>query len=307
VRDSLKAVLHDLRAGFVAIVAVVGAAIYAQFVGSDMRALFGASAIAFYLAGLSRPRRASTPAWRQGLIVSLPGLLGDAALIVNNGVRRLDIPIAITLTSIACAIAGVGTRRLFISSRRRAIGVAVLFTIAMASWVTLGLPWLLAQLSFHLDTRAAPSLRFTSLDGTPVRVPDPQGRIMVLAFWTTWCLPCRWELPEVERAQARFAADPRVAFWAVDVAWGPESMQRARSFVRLKGLAIPAAFDSGFTSRALGVHALPAIAVIDGKGLLRLTHSGFDRSEDLSGRLSAVITRILDESAVATRSKEATR
>jgi thiol-disulfide isomerase/thioredoxin len=295
-RGSVKAVGQDLMAGLVAIVAVVGTAIYTQFVGSDLRALFGMSGIAFLLAGLARPGRAGSPAWRQGLVVSLPGLLGDVALIVNNGWHRLDIPIAITLTSIASAITGVAIRRLSTGTRGRAMGLAAVFTVALALWVTIGLPRFLAHMSMRWETRTAPSLRFSSLDGATVRVPDPQGRVVLLAFWATWCLPCRWELPEIARLQERFATNPHVAVWAVDVGWGTESPRRARIFLERMGLAIPVAFDSGFTAQALGVHALPAIALVDGAGRLRLMHSGYDRSEDIAGRLSAAITRVLEES-----------
>lgn len=89
-RSPAKPVVQDLMAGLVAILAVVGTAVFAQFVGSDMRALFAVSGVAFFLAGLVRPGSAGSPAWRQGVIVSSPGLFGDVALIVNNGVRRLD-------------------------------------------------------------------------------------------------------------------------------------------------------------------------------------------------------------------------
>jgi thiol-disulfide isomerase/thioredoxin len=296
VRDVVRSVLGDLLAGLAAIAAVVGTAVFTQFVGSDMRALFGMSGVAFFLAGLARPGRAGSPTWRQGLIVSLPGLLGDVALIVNNS-HRLEIPVAITLTSIAAAAAGVSTRRLVAGGRGRAIGLAVVFALALASWVAVGLPRFLAAMSFRWGARPAPALRFTSLDGAPVLVPDPAGRVVVLAFWATWCLPCRWELPEIGRVQQRFAADPRVVVWAVDVDWGPESPRRARRFLERKGLSVPAAFDSGFSSRALGVRALPAIALVDGTGRLRLTHSGYDRSEDVPGQLSAAIARVLRESA----------
>lgn len=93
----------------------------------------------------------------------------------------------------------------------------------------------------------------------------------------------------------------------MDVAWGPESPRRARAFLQRKGLVIPAAFDSAFTAQALGLHALPAIVVVDGEGRLRLTHSGYDRSEDIPGRLSAAIKRVLAESAANSGSGRANR
>jgi thiol-disulfide isomerase/thioredoxin len=156
---------------------------------------------------------------------------------------------------------------------------------------------MLTAMSFHWRTTAAPPLRFVSLDGAAVPVPDPGGRVVVLAFWTTWCLPCHWELPEIERVHRRFSAEPRVVIWAVDVGWGAESMTRARRFLERHGLALPAAFDSGYTARSLGVHALPAIAVVDGSGRLRVTHTGYDRSEDLAAGLSSAIAKVLADDA----------
>jgi hypothetical protein len=90
----------DLGAGLVAILFVVGVSVRASFVGSDLRALFAMTATAFYLAGLIRGgERRLNPGWR-GLLVSCPGLLGTAALIVNDGLHRLPIPIAVSLTAI---------------------------------------------------------------------------------------------------------------------------------------------------------------------------------------------------------------
>jgi thiol-disulfide isomerase/thioredoxin len=206
-------------------------------------------------------------------------------------------PLAITLTSILCSIAGVAARRLAATSLPRSLAAAVLLVAALCLWVMVGVPRFVAGTGYHWSTRACPALAFRSLDGEPIVVSDPRGRVPVLAFWATWCLPCRWELPELVRIRRRFAADPRVAFWAVDVGWGPESPIRARGFLERRGLALPAAFDSAFTAQALGVHALPAIAVVDGRGRLRLTHAGFDRSEDLAGRLSRAIERVANESA----------
>lgn len=292
-RDSSRAL--DLTTGLVAIATVVLTAVSFQFVGSDLRWLFGVSGVAFYLAGSGRPGRPGSAAWVQGLVVSLPGLLGDVALIANNGLHRLDIPIGITLTSIASAIAGVATRRAARLAPLRAIALAAGFAVVLASWVGIGLPRLLVRMSFRWDTRPAPALRFVSLDGDAVRVPDPAGRTVVLAFWATWCQPCRWELPEIERLHERFAADARVALWAVDVGWGPESPRRAREYLDRRRLVIPAAFDSGFTAQALSLHALPSIVIVDGQGRQRLTHSGYDRSEDLPRTLSAALARILSE------------
>ena len=53
----------------------------------------------------------------------------------------------------------------------------------------------------------AANLNFTLKDanGKPVKLADFKGKLIVLNFWATWCVPCRAEIPTLVGLQTKYA------------------------------------------------------------------------------------------------------
>jgi peroxiredoxin len=45
----------------------------------------------------------------------------------------------------------------------------------------------------------APNFELTMIDGSKVTLDQLRGQVVVLNFWATWCVPCREELPLLDR------------------------------------------------------------------------------------------------------------
>jgi len=289
--------LAELGAGFLAICIVLAAAISIHAIAKDLRLLWVLTGTAFFVAGYARGRSAVHSVWSHGVLVSCPGLLGTAALIMNDGLHRLLMPIALAVTATLLTVAGIETRRLWSGSRRSSWLLCFISFAALAFICIVAVPFLSAHASVkHMD-RSAPSFALSALDGTPLKSSDMRGRVVVLSFWTTWCLACHWELSEIESAYKRYQHDPEVLFLAVDMNWGGETPAKARDFLESKKLDLPAGFDSGGAARALGVDSLPTLIVLDQQGNIRMVHYGYDASEHIETVVSKSVQSLLSPPA----------
>lgn len=62
------------------------------------------------------------------------------------------------------------------------------------------------KLSFFDQPHTLPDLRFADSDGRSLSLQDFRGRPILLNIWATWCVPCREEMPSLDRLQAKIGA-----------------------------------------------------------------------------------------------------
>jgi len=96
-------------------------------------------------------------------------------------------------------------------------------------------------------------------------------RPLVVAFYASWCQPCRDELRAVEAVRARLGGDDRVAFVAVSIDEG--SLDRAEGVVRRWGYEGPVMRDVD-SAEAFGVPPIPGLFVFDSNHILRFSSVG---------------------------------
>jgi len=111
----------------------------------------------------------------------------------------------------------------------------------------------------------APLAAFQDLDGKRVRLADFKGDVVLLNFWATWCAPCVYEMPSLDRLQSILAGEGlKVLAVSIDRA-GRAVVEPFAKKLDLKHLAIyldpKSVLASGF-----GISGLPSTFLIDAKG-----------------------------------------
>ena len=118
----------------------------------------------------------------------------------------------------------------------------------------------------------APELNLPRLEGdAPASLSDYRGRVVVLNFWASWCVPCRDESPLLERWHKRIRPQGGTVLGidALDVS------SDARAFVREYGLSYPILRDgSGDSGADYGLVGYPETFVIDRRGRITAVKRG---------------------------------
>jgi thiol-disulfide isomerase/thioredoxin len=116
-----------------------------------------------------------------------------------------------------------------------------------------------------------PALSLSDLEGKPHSLADYRGKVVLVNFWATWCVPCREEMPSIERLRSSLDGRPFVVL-AVNLA-EPES--RIRKFLEAVPVSFPVLLDKNAqTAKAWQARVLPATFIVGPDGVVRYQYFG---------------------------------
>ena len=153
--------------------------------------------------------------------------------------------------------------------------------LAISAWYCISyIPDQMKSATNHFGDGAAPAFAFQAVSEGAVPTAATPGKVLVIAFFGTWCPPCLQELPELALVRADLQDRRDIEFVVVATNSGGDTPERLRSFGRLRHVTLPLAFDAGGKAHAaFHIHGYPGLVVIDRAGRVRLTREGYNSSE----------------------------
>ncbi|MEP7240024.1 MAG: TlpA disulfide reductase family protein [Devosia sp.] len=127
----------------------------------------------------------------------------------------------------------------------------------------------LAALNGTGTGRGYADLPFADKDGKPVTLKDFAGKTLLVNFWASWCIPCRAEMPALDKLAAAQNDD---SFMVLPINTGEAQPDKGKAFFAAGGWAhLPLYIDPNFavldrlktTAVSLG---LPTTLLLDKKG-----------------------------------------
>lgn len=120
----------------------------------------------------------------------------------------------------------------------------------------------------------APGWKLTGLDGKTVKLSDFRGKVVILNFWATWCMPCRVEIPHFVELQKQYG-DRGLAIIGVSLdEQGPEVVKKFVKQIGMNYLVVTG--NEKIVAAYGGIEGIPTTFVIDRKGRIVRGYIGYN-------------------------------
>jgi thiol-disulfide isomerase/thioredoxin len=119
--------------------------------------------------------------------------------------------------------------------------------------------------SFLDQPRSLPDIRFVDGEGRSLSLQEFRNRPVLLNIWATWCVPCRQEMPALDRLQADVGASE---LFVLALSIDRQGMPVVKKFYQELGVVSLGAYidQAGEVSSELNTIGVPTTLLIDREG-----------------------------------------
>jgi peroxiredoxin len=133
-----------------------------------------------------------------------------------------------------------------------------------------------------------PDFNEKDLAGKPLSIANYKGKVVLINFWATWCMPCVFELPNVLKIYEKYHAQ---GFEIIGISLD-QDQQTLERFIKKNNMTWPEFFDGqGFDNKLAvkyGIMGIPATFLLDGNGKIIAKDL---RGEELEQAVAKALTK----------------
>lgn len=137
------------------------------------------------------------------------------------------------------------------------------------------------------DISAAPDFTLDDASGASVRLSQFRGKVVLLNFWATWCVPCRKEIPWFMEFQDTYRDR---GFAVLGVSLDDGGWKAVKPYIDQMKINYPVMVASGdIAARYGGLTSLPVTLIIDKNGRIAMTHAGLWPKSEYEAAINTIL------------------
>ena len=139
------------------------------------------------------------------------------------------------------------------------------------------------------DFQKAPAFTLLDVDGKPVSLKDFEGKVTLINFWATWCVPCRREMPDLVKLYNQHKAE---GFEVIAISMDDEeTRQDIVPFMTELGMNFIILLTDGKVQKDYQLFGLPSTFLLDRAHRIRFSYIGAQPK----AVFEAAVTKLLAE------------
>ena len=138
------------------------------------------------------------------------------------------------------------------------------------------------------DRRVAPDFTLSDASGQPVKLSDFRGKVVLLNFWATWCVPCKAEIPMFTELQQSYGNRD---FAILGISMDEDGWDSVRPYIAEQRMNYRVMIGNPDIAQLYGgLESVPTSFIIDKSGRIAVTHVGLCSKSEYEADIQAVFS-----------------
>jgi peroxiredoxin len=134
--------------------------------------------------------------------------------------------------------------------------------------------------------KTAPAFALTDVSGSPIKLSDYRGRVVLLDFWATYCGGCKVEIPWYKEFADKYK---RNGLAVIGVSLDEDGWKVLKPFLAKNPINYPIVLGGENLVKQYGVESMPTTLLIDRDGTIAASHAGMVDKGKFEAEIQALL------------------